>query len=505
MLNRLVIASAFAAVSLSVAAGSAVAAPAARPCAGTFAVPDVSASLGSSPNAHRWAALALAEANRGYGTRFRIVRLSGANTDASARAIGRRIVANPDVIGVVGFQTSRTTAAGGPVLDRAGIGYVSQSATRTSLADGSLRGFHRVVAADDQQGPAIAKTIADELMGTSVAVIAQRDPYSSDLATDIARALRSRNIPTTTRVTALDQASYAGVIAGLPAGVDVIALPFISLADATRFAEEARAMGVTAAFIGGDALFSNDNPIVGSYVMYTAGELSATITGRRVAAAYRARYGSYNPAYVSAYIAASALVQAARRACAADGSATRAGVLRELGSVRIPRSLFGRPVSFTEDGNLRSATNYLWRVGSSGLDYVKEAPAVSSRTPDEVLADRSADGLELMTAYSDLLVAQDRAALRRVLSPAFMIQRTDGSWSDRRSFLARLPELQSFSFAGVAERRSNDQIVVRMSATSTLKVAGALYRGDPAPLLGAWRWQDGGWRLVAQGNFNLPR
>lgn len=478
----------------------------APPCRGTFAVPDVAGSnLGIPSNAARWADLAVQESNRRYGTAFRVVRFSGANTNRSGRAVARRIAGNRAVIGVVGFQTSRTTAVGGPILDRAGIGYVSESATRTSLADGTLSGFHRVVAADDQQGPAIAKVIADDLMGTSVAVIAQEDPYSRDLARDIARALRSRDIPAASRLTALGQGSYAEIIRDLPPGIDVIALPFISLNDATRLVREARASGVTATVIGGDALYSDDNTIDGAYLMYTSGDLASTPLGRRVAAEYAARYGALNPAFVSAYTAATALTRAARQACASDGTATRIGVRRALGKVRIADSLFGRPVSFTSDGNLRNATNYLWRVGDDGLEYIGPAPAVAARTPEEVLSDRSADGLELMTAYSDLLVAKDRDGLERVLARSFLVQRANGSWTGRRGFLASLPDLRSFSFADVTERRQRGALTVRMTATSTLLVNGTPYRGDPAPLLGAWRWTDGRWELVAQGNFNLPR
>lgn len=135
---------------------------------------------------------------------------------------------------------------------------------------------------------------------------------------------------------------------------------------------------------------------------------------------------------------------------------------------------------------------------------VTAAPAAAA-TPQQTLRDRSASGLELMTAYSDLLVAKDTRALGRMISPAFIIQRTDGSWAGRKGYLRRLPDLRGFTFAEAVERRHGRILTVRMTATSVLFINGAEYRPDPSPLMGVWQWQGNRWQLVAQGNFNLPR
>lgn len=110
-----------------------------------------------------------------------------------------------------------------------------------------------------------------------------------------------------------------------------------------------------------------------------------------------------------------------------------------------------------------------------------------------------------MTAYSDLLVAKDVPALRTMISPSFIIQRGDGSWAGRNGYLKRLPDLRSFTFTDTVERRRDGILSVRMTATSVLFVNGVEFRPDPAPLMGVWQWQNKRWRLVAQGNFNLPR
>jgi len=134
------------------------------------------------------------------------------------------------------------------------------------------------------------------------------------------------------------------------------------------------------------------------------------------------------------------------------------------------------------------------------------AAAHAAKPPDtSALTERWASGVALMTAYSDLLILQDRAKLDRMLDDAFLIQRTDGSWADKTRYLAKLPDLRDYSFAQAQVRRSGRVLTFRATATSTLTVNGEAYTPSPAPLMAVWRWTGARWLLVAQGNFNVPR
>src|SRR5690348_323804 len=61
-----------------------------------------------------------------------------------AATVGGQMVSNKKVLAMLGFVGSNETLGGGPVLDRAGLSYVSSSATRDDLAK-KLKLFHRVV------------------------------------------------------------------------------------------------------------------------------------------------------------------------------------------------------------------------------------------------------------------------------------------------------------------------------------------------------------------------
>jgi hypothetical protein len=129
----------------------------------------------------------------------------------------------------------------------------------------------------------------------------------------------------------------------------------------------------------------------------------------------------------------------------------------------------------------------------------------AARTPDQVLHTKSSSGLELMTAYSTLLMRDRVSQLDNLLSRAFQIQRADGSHAGKAYYLAHLPDLRAFSFAQATEARAGDIVTVRMLCTATLFVNGVFYNPAPAPQLAVFRWKNSRWYLVAQGNFNLPK
>lgn len=133
------------------------------------------------------------------------------------------------------------------------------------------------------------------------------------------------------------------------------------------------------------------------------------------------------------------------------------------------------------------------------------AGVAGARTPLQVFQSKYANGLQLATAYSNQLVQKDRQGLSATISPAFQIQRADGSHADREAYLAKLPGLRAFSFADASTTKGGGVLTFRAEATSTLFVNGAMYSPKPAPLMVVFQWTGARWVLVGQGNFNLPK
>jgi len=186
---------------------------------------------------------------------------------------------------------------------------------------------------------------------------------------------------------------------------------------------------------------------------------------------------------------------------AGEGTAV-SGSLHVVGGTGVLAGVTGSgTMTGGRSGPLGTPVDYTLTFDLAGLTD----PATVTPTDVPAATDPRASGLELMTVYADLLIARDVEGLDELLGDGFLIQRTDGSRATKADYLADLPDLTAFSYADALETRSGNLVVVAMKATADLIVDGQPYRADPAPMLATWEWQEDGWHLVAQSNFNLPR
>ena len=108
----------------------------------------------------------------------------------------------------------------------------------------------------------------------------------------------------------------------------------------------------------------------------------------------------------------------------------------------------------------------------------------------------------LVTKYFTLIQNKDRAGLDKFLSPAFELQRADGSGSGKADYLQNIPTVQSFNLTDFTASRAGDVLVVRYLADATGVVNGKPYSPGPAPRLSVFRRDGKKWQIVAHANFN---
>jgi hypothetical protein len=119
-----------------------------------------------------------------------------------------------------------------------------------------------------------------------------------------------------------------------------------------------------------------------------------------------------------------------------------------------------------------------------------------------VLANPTATGKALVTRFFKLPQAKDSAGLRSFLSPAFQVQRADGTGSGKAAYLAKLPTVVKFTLTQVAATEADGALVVRYLATVEGTVNGKPYTPGPAPRLSTFSWNGTAWQLAAHANFN---
>ncbi|HEU0305026.1 MAG TPA: nuclear transport factor 2 family protein, partial [Gaiellaceae bacterium] len=129
------------------------------------------------------------------------------------------------------------------------------------------------------------------------------------------------------------------------------------------------------------------------------------------------------------------------------------------------------------------------------LAAVPAAGARQGATPEETAR-------PLVVRFFKLVRDRDVAGLATFLSPAFQLQRADGSGAGKAEYLDRLPTVRKFTLASLTASRAGSTLVARYQATVEGIVNGKPYTPGPAPRLSVFHWTGKRWQLIAHANFN---
>jgi Domain of unknown function (DUF4440) len=118
------------------------------------------------------------------------------------------------------------------------------------------------------------------------------------------------------------------------------------------------------------------------------------------------------------------------------------------------------------------------------------------------LTNPQATASPLVTRFFNLVEHNDVKGLHRFLSPAFQLERADGSGASKAEYLANLPTITKFSISDVAATQTGSVLVARYQAAIEGVVNGRPATPGPAPRLSVFSRTGKTWRLVAHANFN---
>jgi branched-chain amino acid transport system substrate-binding protein len=285
---------------------------------------------------------------------------------AEAIKVAQKFASTSKILAVVGPAGSQEVQDTTAALSAGGLAFISGSATRTALTDGSRKGFFfRVVPNDGQQSPAVADYITGKLKSNEVYIIDDQESYSTGLADEVGNLLKARNVKVTRDSVSQSASDFSSLIAKIPNSTKVIYIPWQLSAKAQLFGQQLKAAGKNIPLFGSDGLFDPGNfTIAGSYDSFFPVDVaSATIK------AYAASHGGKNDYFgVPSYVAAQVAVNAVEKACkAGKGKTTRAAVRKAVASTKIPATLLGIPVSFTANGDVRGGGFTIYKIGTDGV------------------------------------------------------------------------------------------------------------------------------------------
>jgi branched-chain amino acid transport system substrate-binding protein len=283
---------------------------------------------------------------------------------AQASTTGTKLHANANVLAVIGPAGSQEVLAVAPIYKKAQrLPFISGSATRTSLTNGSIPNFFRVVPNDSVQAPTTAKYIRQILKAKDVFIVDDQTAYSKPLANGVQSNLRAGGVKVTRNSVNQKVTDFSALVAKIGDEIDVVYLPWQIAANAQIFGQQMKEQGKSAIIFGSDGLDSGDFKIVGSYVSAFAPDIRGIKGNAAFIKGYGAKFVSnFGPPI---YVATQAAISAIKKACA-DGDATRAEVQKQLKATLIPKTVLGGNLQFTARGDVKGSKFYIFKLGAGG-------------------------------------------------------------------------------------------------------------------------------------------
>jgi branched-chain amino acid transport system substrate-binding protein len=142
--------------------------------------------------------LAIDEANAagitigGQKVKFEIMTEDDQADPKIGNTVAQKLV-DAKVAGIVGHLNSGTTIPASAIYNGANIPMISGSATNPALTEQGFKGVFRVVARDDQQGPAVANYLLQSKPKT-VAVVDDATAYGEGLANEVEKTLKAAGV-----------------------------------------------------------------------------------------------------------------------------------------------------------------------------------------------------------------------------------------------------------------------------------------------------------------------
>jgi branched-chain amino acid transport system substrate-binding protein len=307
---------------------------------------------------HEGAQLAIEQYNAKHpGCTVRLADYDSQGDQKQAPTRAQEIVADRQIVGVIGPTFSGESESADPLLNQGGVATITSSATETQLGSRGWPVFHRIIGNDSFQGLAAGRYIEDVLHARKVFVVDDTEAYGHGLATEVEAVLGDRVVQSATVLPA--QADFGTVVGQIRAtGADVFFFGGYYI-QAGALLRQARRAGVTATFVSGDASkdegFLNEaGPALAEGTVLTCACRPPEGSGERFADRYLVRFGRPPGTYsAEAYDAATIFLSGI-----AAGRLSRPAMQAYVSAYQ-GTGVTG-PIRFTANGELENSLVKVW-------------------------------------------------------------------------------------------------------------------------------------------------
>jgi len=314
-----------------------------------------------------FAQLAVARDNLANKTKITLVQGDTQLQPAQATTVTQQFISNSSIVAVAGPAGSQEVEAVGGPMDRAGMGFITGSATAVALTTGKYPTFFRVVSKDSVQGPQDANYIVKTLHPKALMIVDDQEAYSTGLVSAMTAVFQAAGIKVDHESVSQKVTDFSSLVAKVTPETSVVVLPWQVAANAQQFGRNLAQQHKSAVIFGTDGLFSPGTfTINGSYVSSFGPDITAMPADAVIARAALQKYGNFGTFGPPVYAATHVIDEAIASVCKSGQTPSRSNVLAAIKATNEPSSILGQPISFDSHGDLNGGKFFLFKIDSAG-------------------------------------------------------------------------------------------------------------------------------------------
>jgi branched-chain amino acid transport system substrate-binding protein len=315
-----------------------------------------------------FAQVAVAKDNLVNHTKISMVQGDTQLNPAQATTVTQQFTSNSKIVAVVGPAGSQEVQAVGPLMARAGMGFVSGSATAVALTTGKYPTFFRTVSNDGVQGPQDANYIVKNLHPKALMIVDDQEAYSTGLVSAMVPVFKAAGIKVDHESVSQKVTDFSSLVAKVTPAMTVVVLPWQVAANAQQFGRNLAQQHKKALIFGTDGLYDTKSfTIPGSYVSSFGPDITSIPADAAIAATLKAKFGSAHGTFGPPSFAATHVIDEAIAAvCKSGQTPSRANVLAQIKKTSEPATILGQPIKFDSHGALVNGKFFLSKINSGG-------------------------------------------------------------------------------------------------------------------------------------------
>jgi len=281
--------------------------------------------------------------------------------------VTQQFISNSAILGVVGPAGSQEVEAIGGPMGRAGMAFISGSATAVPLTTGTYPTFFRAVSKDSVQGPQDANYIVKTLHPKALMIVDDQEAYSTGLVSVMLPIFQAAGIKVDHESVGQKVTDFSSLVARVTPQTSVVVLPWQVAPNAQQFGRDLAQEHKNAVIFGTDGLFSPSTfTITGSYVSAFGPDITGIPADASIAQAAQSKFGSFGTFGPPVFAATHVIDEAISSVCKAGQTPSRANVLAAIKQTNEPTSILGQPISFDSHGDLVNSKFFLFKINSAG-------------------------------------------------------------------------------------------------------------------------------------------